>query len=159
MTIENVLQAAEALLKPWAQSVNRPSVERLDVALLPEDLTKAVGALVKDKTRYLSAITGLDRPAADAQPAEGRIEALYHFGDGAAVITLRVTVPYSGAVPTLCGLIPSATLYERELMEMFGITVTGTPDTDKLLLPEDWPAGVYPLRKSFQGLGSATLVK
>jgi Ni,Fe-hydrogenase III component G len=30
--------------------------------------------------------------------------------------------------------------------------VVGTPDPGKLLLPDDWPDGVYPLRKSFTGL-------
>ena len=34
---------------------------------------------------------------------------------------------------------------------MFGMTITGTPNTEKLLLPDDWPDGVYPLRKSFHG--------
>jgi len=64
-----------------------------------------------------------------------------------------VSVTYHDAkVPSICHIIPSATLYERELMEMFGITVEGTPDTGKLLLPDDWPDGVYPLRKSFKGL-------
>ncbi len=38
---------------------------------------------------------------------------------------------------------------------MFGITVEGTPVTDKLLLPDDWPDGVYPLRKSFTGFETA----
>jgi Ni,Fe-hydrogenase III component G len=47
-----------------------------------------------------------------------------------------------------------ATLYERELIEMFGITIEGTPNTDKLLLPDDWPAGVYPLRKEFTGFAT-----
>jgi Ni,Fe-hydrogenase III component G len=30
--------------------------------------------------------------------------------------------------------------------------VEGTPVIDHLLLPEHWPEGVYPLRKSFTGL-------
>ena len=55
---------------------------------------------------YLSAITGWiiacgaeetggrdGRAATQAAPAENLIEALYHFCDGAAVVTLRVTVP------------------------------------------------------------------
>ncbi|MBK8901102.1 MAG: nickel-dependent hydrogenase large subunit [Anaerolineaceae bacterium] len=32
---------------------------------------------------------------------------------------------------------------------MFGITVTDTPHTEHLFLPDDWPAEVYPLRKDF----------
>ena len=78
---------------------------------------------------------------------------LYHFCRGAAIITLRVSVPYEAAtVPTICGVISSATLYERELSELFGIVVEGTPDPRRLVLADDWPDGVYPLRKSFKGL-------
>jgi Ni,Fe-hydrogenase III component G len=32
---------------------------------------------------------------------------------------------------------------------MFGITVTGLRNPERLYLPEDWPVEVYPLRKDF----------
>ena len=53
-------------------------------------------------------------------------------------------------VPSVCAIIPSASFFERELIEMFGITVDGTPNRDRLFLPDDWPQGVYPLRKDFK---------
>jgi NADH:ubiquinone oxidoreductase subunit C len=128
-----------------------------------------VRAFVDARWGYLSAITGLDHPWPTAQkpgtkpgeqtpepagPTENRLEALYQFVNGAVVATLRVSVAYHDTkVPTICPIIPSATLYERELQEMFGFVVEGTPDTGRLLLPDDWPDNVYPLRKSFKGLG------
>jgi len=70
---------------------------------------------------------------------------------------VRVLLPYSqAAIPSICSVLPAASLYERELMEMFGIDVQGTPVTQKLLLPDDWPDGVYPLRKSFTGFQNKT---
>ena len=82
-----------------------------------------------------------------------KLEALYHFTEGPVVATLRVTVPYADPrVPTICPLVPTATLYEREMQEMFGFVVEGTPVPDRLVLPDDWPDGVYPLRKAFAGL-------
>ena len=42
-----------------------------------------------------------------------------------------------------------ATFFERELSEMFGITVVGTPNPDRLFLPDDWPTDAPPLRKDF----------
>jgi Ni,Fe-hydrogenase III component G len=30
---------------------------------------------------------------------------------------------------------------------MFGVTVVGLRNVEHLYLPDDWPAGVYPLRK------------
>ncbi|OGS28126.1 MAG: hypothetical protein A2297_09565 [Elusimicrobia bacterium RIFOXYB2_FULL_48_7] len=45
----------------------------------------------------------------------------------------------------------SASLFEREMKEMFGIIPLGNPDTRRLHLhPEVWPKGNYPLRKSFK---------
>ncbi len=166
---QDVLRVAEKILRPFLPTATRPEPARLDVVVPRERLTEAASSLAEAHWGYLAAITGLDLAAPrtpekiaeigspNAAPlAAGhadRLEALYHFCDDAAIVTLRVEIPYADpTVPTLCDVIPSATLYERELSEMFGITVVGTPVADKLLLPEDWPAGVYPMRKSFTGL-------
>ena len=131
----------------------------MDAVVEAGRLLDAVRVLRDNHWGYLAAITGLDHPAAAApatgpvivEPAEGKIEALYHFCEGAAVGTLRVTVPYGEAVvPSICGIIPSARLYEIELSEMFGVTVDGL-GPKHLLLPDSWPEGLYPLRKSFSG--------
>ncbi|MFA5271829.1 MAG: NADH-quinone oxidoreductase subunit C [Candidatus Omnitrophota bacterium] len=45
----------------------------------------------------------------------------------------------------------SATLFEREIKEMFGIEPDGSPDTRRLHLHDEvWPRGYYPLRKDFK---------
>jgi NADH:ubiquinone oxidoreductase subunit C len=136
--------------------LTRPSPDRLDARITAAELPAVVEVLERAPFGYLSAITGLDWPPVEAhgdRPAQpGRVEALYHFCEGAAIVTLRVAVPYDAArIPSICHLIPSATLYERELGEMLGVTVEGTPVTDHLLLPDEWPRGVFPLRKSFKG--------
>lgn len=160
MDIETALQTVEQLLKEYAAEVKQPEQNRLDFYIPVEKLLEAVETLKANQWGYLSFLTGLDHPAPQTaegeDSAEGNLEALYHFAQGAAVATLRIGLPYSKAeVPSVCGLIPSASLYERELMEMFGVNVVGTPDPRRLLLPDDWPEGVYPLRKSYQMAGSA----
>ena len=141
----------EPLLSPLADRLETPTDTRLDVYLPVEKLLEVVQTLLENGWAYLSAITGLDVPPTDS--SEGQIEILYHFCYKAAILTLRVRVPYSRPnAPSVCGLLPYATLYERELMEMFGVLLEGTPSTDRLLLPDDWPDDVYPLRKSFKGL-------
>lgn len=150
MDLPSILTTAQTALTPFSDVFINPEAKRLDIVLPAEKLTAAARALL-DLGFYLSAITGMDLPPTDQR--EGQIELLYHFCKGPAVVTLRVPVPYSlPNAPTLCNLIPSATLYERELIEMFGVHLEGTPSTAKLLLPDDWPDGVYPLRKSFTGL-------
>ncbi len=159
------LETAKALLQPWTQKVNNPEEHRVDVTVMREDLKAAFCALVENHWGYLAAITALDRAPAAPKPAkegetpieqpEGCVEVLYQLCEGAAVCTLRVCAPYSDVVlPTICDVYPAATLYEREAMELLGVVFVGTPVTTRLVLPDEWPDGVYPLRKAFTGLES-----
>lgn len=171
MDTQGLLDLAEKLLVEFSAAVTHPENNRIDVIIPREKLAQAADKLENSGWGYLSAITGLDHSATSVVKSEekqwehvdegdgqtgfgytGSMEVLYHFCSGAAVTTLRVQMSHiNPSVPSICDLIPSATLYERELMEMFGIKVEGTPNTDHLLLPDDWPAGVYPLRKEFAG--------
>lgn len=159
MNNEQSLTYAQDLLQPWTLSSETLEINRLDVVLAAENLANAVQALRTAQWGYLSAITGIDRPApqpeGEAPAAEDQIEIIYHFCWGASVASLHVFVPYSNpVVPTVCKIIPSAVLYEQELIEMYGVEISDTPTRAHLLLPDDWPEGVYPLRKSFHGLNS-----
>ncbi len=145
MNTEELLAAAGALLEPWTVEKTTPEEGRVDIVVEADHLIEAVTALVNAKWGYLSALTGLD-----LGPEAGRMEALYHFCHYAAVLTLRVRLGRETPVlPTVCGVIPSTSFFERELSEMFGITVEGTPNTDHLFLPDNWPTDTYPLRKDF----------
>jgi Ni,Fe-hydrogenase III component G len=153
MTTESDLEQGLQLIGDRAGGQTTPEPGRIDLIVDPARLVECVGALAAAKWGYLSAITGLD-----LGPQDGHLEVLYHFTQKAAVITLRVTLPRDGAVvPSICGVIPSATLFERELMEMFGVVCEGTPDPRRLFLSDDWPAGVYPLRKDYIVPGPSAL--
>lgn len=175
MDTETALQTVEEILKPWTRWSKRVQPEITEISVSRHDLLKCVQALKEAHWGYLSAITGLHLPGVENKTSEEKqwsrlsneyivqtslpalgdsFLVLYHFCEGAAVLNLRVHPPSleDASVPSICGMIPSATLYERELMEMFGIPVEGTPNTARFLLPEDWPDETYPLRKSFNGL-------
>ncbi len=167
MTFEEILTRAETLLAPFAVGATRHEDHRVDVVVKRENLRSAVKALMDARWGYLITITGLDLPwpkpkagapdpaAPAGGPMEDKLEALYHFTEGPVVATLRVTVPYADPrIPSICPIVPTATLYERELQEMFGFVIEETPVPDRLVLPDDWPDGVYPLRKSFSSLKS-----
>ena len=139
---ESPLDTAARLLAPFSPSPVCPEPNRLDLCMPAEQLLAAVGALQTAGWGYLAAVTGLDGGST------GMLEVLYHFCFGSYIVTLRVNVPRgAAAVPSLCALVPAAGLYERELAEMLGVTFLNSPDTSPLYLPEDWPAGLYPLRK------------
>ena len=146
--LEETLEQAAQILGGWAcaTETSRPEPHRIDAALQSaQDLVPLVTGLRVKRLGRLTAITGMD-----LGPEAGEMEVLYHFCVGRAVITLRVRTPREDpVVPSLSGIIPSAEVFERELAEMFGVRLEGLPDPARLYLPDDWPEGVYPLRKDF----------
>lgn len=55
--------------------------------------------------------------------------------------------PFQPEFPAVSPRVPAAIWYEREVRDMFGIQPIGLPDERRLVLPDDWPADLYPLRK------------
>ena len=48
---------------------------------------------------------------------------------------------------SLTRTIPAASRYEREMHDMFGLEPIGHPDPRPLVLWDDWPSNIFPLRK------------
>lgn len=140
---EALLDRARAIMTPLAAALTQPEAHRLDAVLEASALEDAVAAMREARWGYLTAITGLDHGA-----EAGRIEVLYHFCSGALIVTLRVQLGRDApVVPSITEWFPAAVVGERELAEMFGVTVTDLPDPSHLFLPDGWPDGTYPLRK------------
>ena len=90
-----------------------------------------------------------------ASAVDGReqMEILYHFTAEEAdlVLSLRITLPKEKLeVDSLTPVFTAAHWIEREIHELFGIHFKGHPKLERLLLPEDWPEGVHPLRKDYK---------
>ena len=52
-------------------------------------------------------------------------------------------------VESITPFIPPANFAERETYDLLGISFRGHPDPRRLVLPDDWPEGLHPLRKDF----------
>ena len=87
--------------------------------------------------------------AVDYLPRDPRYDVVYHFVSTSNRLRLRlkVRVPDGGAVPTVSGVWPAAGWPEREVWDMFGISIDGHPDLRRLLMPEDWEG--HPQRKDY----------
>lgn len=109
------------------------------------DLARYRDALqaLKDKDiRHVSSITGIDLGE--------EIVILYQLDCGHSLLNLKVLVPKKDPrLRTVTDIFPGAVLYEREVMEMLGVTFDGHPDPRRLFLPDDWKEG-YPLRREWK---------
>jgi membrane-bound hydrogenase subunit beta len=139
-----IVESLKRDLGAKALELTNPDRRRIFIKVAAADLVPAV-TLLRDKydCAYLATISGVDKGEA--------FEFLYHFASPVASITVRTEVPRTAPrLPSICAVIPGAILYERELQEMFGVTVENIPDGRRLNLPDDWPEGQYPLRKDWK---------
>jgi Ni,Fe-hydrogenase III component G len=156
-TVE-LIEKVKTLYERTAKSIETPENQsnRVDVFIEPDNLLEAVSALKKNERWYLIAISAYDTIGDAGEPLIGMV---YHFAEEQVICSLRFFLPHNHrVVQSICPIIPSATIYERECMEMYGIDIQNTPDRSKLLLPDDWPDGIYPMFKSFTGLPDSNVV-
>jgi membrane-bound hydrogenase subunit beta len=121
-----------------------PAVRRVFLTVAVRDLVAVIETLKKELGLwFICTVSGLDKGDS--------YEIIYHFGDAPGNVNVRTRIPKSDPhLPSLCAIIPGNILYERELQDMFGIVVDGLPDPRPMLMPDDWPAGQYPLRKDWK---------
>ena len=119
-----------------------PRTKKAYIFLKPERHRDAISLLLKKVAdTELSTITGVD--------LGNEIELNYHMVcEG--TITLKNRVPKEKPVTkTITDILPGANLYEREVFDLLGVDFEGHPNLERLLLPENWPQGNYPLRRDW----------
>jgi NADH-quinone oxidoreductase subunit C len=88
-------------------------------------------------------VTGID--------SEDCFEVLYHYSydQTGCVITIKAFVrdKQHPKIQSIAPFLPGAEWIEREIHDLLGIEFPGHPDMRRLILADDWPEGVYPLRK------------
>ena len=140
-----IVEKLKNFLKENLVRATVPRERRIFVYVKKDALRDAVKYLAKDlEFKHLSTVTGVD--------LGGEIEVIYHLAyKGSIVLSIRLSVSKKNpSVPTITDLVPGAVLYEREVHDLFGVNFEGHPDLSPLMLPEEWPQGVYPLRKEHE---------
>ncbi|MBE7414883.1 MAG: NADH-quinone oxidoreductase subunit C [Deltaproteobacteria bacterium] len=67
------------------------------------------------------------------------------------IVIKSLLPPDDPAFPTLTRHFPAAYRMERQIASLMGLKPDGHPDPRPWIRHEDWPEGVFPLRKSFDG--------
>jgi Ni,Fe-hydrogenase III component G len=99
--------------------------------------------LYKDLGFRFAIATGID--------SDNYFEILYHFpyDELGCVVTVKSLVrdKKNPIVDSMANMMPATAWIEREIHDVLGIEFKGHPDMRRLILADDWPEGVYPLRK------------
>ena len=130
-------QLADAVL-----AIEQRSPRRVWVTVRPERIREVVAYLFNDAGGRLVTASGVD--------GRDDIEILYHFAfDGlGGVCTVRTSVPKpTPEIDSVATIVEGANWIEREIHELLGVNFRGHPDMRRLILADDWPEGLYPLRR------------
>lgn len=63
------------------------------------------------------------------------------------LVVRALVPPHQPEFPAVSPRVPAAIWYEREVRDMYGLQPVGLPDERRLVLPDDWPQDLHPLRK------------
>lgn len=142
--VEKVRKELEAKLSNIARRIEYISGAGLIVEV-PKDLIRDAVKVVHDELdAYLRVVAG-----ADERPIKGVFSSYYVFGldnIGLNIIITAYMDPRNPSIPTVTDIAPSADWYELEMYDLLGIRVENRK-LYRFVLPEDWPEGLYPLRK------------
>jgi NADH:ubiquinone oxidoreductase subunit C len=145
MTIDEIIKDVSGRFGSKILNVNKRSDKRAYLDIYPKDITDVVRYIFKEKGLRFNTASGVDDFDA--------LEILYHFSHDQSGITISFRCLIKDRndphIDTITTITRSAWWIERELHELFGIEFNGNSDLRPLLLPDDWPKGVYPLRKDF----------
>ena len=119
---------------------------QVTVTVKTDCLPDAVAYLYYQRDGWLPMMVGNDERSINGTYAVYYI--LSMEGEDRGFVTVRAEVdPATMEYPSVTPLVPACVWSEREVRDMFGLVPVGLPDKRRLVLPDDWPEGLYPLRK------------
>ncbi|MGO9445744.1 MAG: NADH-quinone oxidoreductase subunit C [Thiobacillaceae bacterium] len=128
-------------------SATQPHADTLRFVVEKTAMRAVVLALVdKFQARFLISV------GTDKRPLTGDFSILHLFSLDREHLYVLLESPVSEKDPrieSITEVIPGANWAEREFQDAIGVHPDGHPDPRRLLLADDWPEGVFPLRKDF----------
>jgi NADH-quinone oxidoreductase subunit C len=103
--------------------------------------------------RYIFTDLGARFNIASGIDTRSHIEILYHFTIEEINLLISLRVKLNRQKPVIASLTPvceAANWIEREIYELLGVSFTGHPELKRLLLSDQWPDKVYPLRRDYK---------
>jgi Ni,Fe-hydrogenase III component G len=144
MTREEVLKELKGRFKDDILDLFDKSPKRVYLEIRPDAIVRVGSYIFKDLEARFNIASGVD--------ARTHMEILYHFSLEYLNLLISVRVKLDKSKPAIDSLAPvfkGVNWIEREMNELLGIEFRGHPDMRRLLLADEWPEGVYPLRTDY----------
>ena len=141
---QQVAAAVKEQLGALAERIFVRNEKRIYVDVPPEKSIEANRIAFEQLGARLATASGMD--------TRDRIEVLYHytFDTAGVVVTVRTwTGKGTCELDSVGSFLPGAIFIEREIFDLLGVRFRNHPDPRRLILSDDWPEGVYPLRRDF----------
>lgn len=126
-------------------SATQPHTDTLHFVIDKKAMPAVVEGLVKElRARFLISV-GTDR-----RPLTGDFGISHLFSldrDHLYVLLESAVTEGDLRIESITGIVPGANWAEREFRDAVGVHPEGHPDPRRLLLADDWPEGIYPLRR------------
>lgn len=140
--MNDYISTVKDALAPVTTDITVKSDKRIFAVVPRERILDAARILFKDLGMRFAIATGTDTPRG--------IDILYHFSPDRhdMLVNVRVFVPKDDmTIESITPVVTGAAWIETELHEMLGVIITNHPGPKRLLLADDWPEGLYPLRR------------
>ena len=128
-------------------SATQPHADTLHFAIDKRAMRPVVDGLVNElQARFMISV------GTDKRPITGDFGVLHLFSLDRDHLYVLLESPVSESdlrIDSITPVVPGADWGEREFRDAVGVHPEGHPDPRRLLLADDWPEGVYPLRRDF----------
>jgi len=145
VALETIEQLAREALGRSLHAVIVPAPGQVEFTVERDALPAAVKLLFEDlRARYIISV------GADRREGGGGFEVHHHFAFDREHLRASVRASLDAgrpSAPSITGIVPGASWAELEMRDLLGIECEGHPDPRPLVLPDDWPDDVHPLRK------------
>jgi len=141
---ERLVSEIKELLGDKISEIKVQRARSVFVTVKAEDYKDSIRKVVeKFGITHISTMTGAD--------SGQTIDVMPHLSHAGMKITFKAAVPKTAAeLDTLIDILPGAVMYEREVHDLLGVKFKGHPSLARLVLSDDWPSDVYPLRKEYK---------
>ena len=147
MTSQHVIEQIRAKFGEGLQASEEPVPGTIYLTMDKDLIQPACRYLQDDLGGRFLISAGIDR-----RPREGCLSVTHIFSRDTEkqFICLRADVSENGAeVESITPWVAGANWSERECQDLMGVKAKGHPDPRRLIVADDWPEGVHPLRKDF----------